>query len=148
MSVKESHGSQLVYEDEIRKLKDVNENNANDPHLMGATGAIFLPLAKGNAVFHITNTTLQLFQSEGTFGGLAHKDPHEHIRKFGYVCEFFSFKNISQESVRLRLFLLYLMGEACKWMAEFPRESMTLWEDLDITFHVVFPFFEDNAFSG
>lgn len=47
-------------------------------------------------------------------GGLTHDDPNESISNIVDVSGGFSFSNISQESIRLRLFPFSLIGEATK----------------------------------
>jgi len=89
MSFNGSTASQLGQNDDIGNLNDVNEAQ------LGSLGAIRLPPVMGNVVFYMNSMMLKLLQLKGLFGGLAHKDPHDHIRNFVEVSGPFSFKNIS-----------------------------------------------------
>ncbi|KAK4731339.1 hypothetical protein R3W88_024327 [Solanum pinnatisectum] len=100
--------------------------------------AICIPQADENAMFEVTSTTLHLLQMRELYGGLEHEDPHEHVRNFTEVCSPFSFKNVPQESIRLQLFPLSLMGDASKWFPELPNNSITSWEELIIAFNTRF----------
>lgn len=62
MSVSRSNSSQVGHKDYIENLNDLNEPNINDPNLVDAVGVISLPPVKGNGVFYIRNTMLQLLQ--------------------------------------------------------------------------------------
>jgi len=112
------NGSQVGHPDGIDDI-----NSVYNPSHAGEMGGICIPQADGNAIFDVTSTTLHLLQMRGLYGGLEHEDPHEHVRNFTKVCSPFSFKNVSQESIRLRLFPLSLTGEASKWLAKLPNNS-------------------------
>lgn len=77
----ESNSGQVGHEEKIGDLSNVNEPNVYDPYLMGGIGLICLPQVKGNDVFHMVSTMLQLFQLKGFFSGFANDDSHEYIIK-------------------------------------------------------------------
>jgi len=110
--------------------KNDNMGDVNYMHMIviAINGAIWLPHILGRAVFQVIKTILQLLQVRGMFGVLAHEYPHEHLQNFEDICWPFSFKNISQELVRLWLFPFSLMGEDTKWLADLPWDSITSWD--------------------
>jgi len=110
-------------------------NSVYDPAPLGEIGAIRLPQGGGNGNFEVTSTTLHLIHSRGLYGGLDHEDSHEHIQSFLDVCAPLSFKNWSQEAIRLRLFPLSLTGAATTWLSELPKSFITSWKELVTAFH-------------
>ncbi|KAK4731246.1 hypothetical protein R3W88_024234 [Solanum pinnatisectum] len=86
-------------------------------------------------MFEVTSASLQLIHLRGLFGGLENEDSYEHIRSFVEVCTPLSFKNLSQESTRLRLFPLSLTGGATKLLVELPNNFIKSWKELVMDFH-------------
>lgn len=82
------------------------------------TGGFQIPLTIGRLMFHITGTMIRFLKMKGNFGGLAHKDHHEYLRKFMELCEPFVFKNIYRNSIRLKLFSFSLTGESTRRLEE------------------------------
>lgn len=114
------NGSQAGHRDDIDDV-----NSVYNPSHAGETGAVCIPQAEGNAVFEVTSTTLHLLQILGLYGGLAHEDLHELVKSFTEVYSQLSLKNVSQDSIWLLLFPQSLTGEASKWLAELPNNSIT-----------------------
>lgn len=71
---------------------------------------------------------------KGLFGGLSNNDANWQIRNFVEICQLFNITNISQESIRMRLFPFFLMGEAMDWLDELSQGSITSWDELIKTF--------------
>jgi len=131
MSANESTVNQLDHQNDGDDFFHTNEA------LLGGVGAILLPLGENLFAFHVTNKMLQFLQARGVFGGLD-ENPHEHIQNFVEICSPYSLKGISEESVRLRLFPFSLMGEATKWLVDLPRNSITTWDKITVSFFVRF----------
>jgi len=83
----------------------------NKDHLSdaGQASAIRIPLVEINIVFHIISVMIHLLQMKGLFSGQAHEDTNLHLTNFVKVCSPFDMPHISQESIRLCLFLFSLI---------------------------------------
>ncbi|WMV33361.1 hypothetical protein MTR67_026746 [Solanum verrucosum] len=77
----------------------------------------------------------ELLQMKGLFGGHATKDPHDHIWNFVNVWSIF----LQEYHTRIgptSVVSLFSNGEAMKLLVEFPRESITFWEELTEAFYL------------
>ena len=72
-----------------------------------ATSCIRTPRIKANN-FELKHGLIQMIQSSYSFGGLPSEDPNEHILRFMEVCNTKKYNGVSNETLRLMLFLFSL----------------------------------------
>lgn len=110
------------------------QHEDDDPVMPEVVGSIRLPATVENAVFHVTSMMLHLLQMKGLFGGQPSEDVNRHMKNFLEICQPFNITNISQKSIRLRLFPFSLTGEATMWLEELPLRCITSWQELTEAF--------------
>ena len=79
--------------------------------------------------FKLKTTTLQMLQNI-----LFHRLPSEnlniHLTNFIEVCDMIKYNGVTEEALKLRLFLLSLGDKAKHWLTSQPPDSITSWNDL------------------
>ncbi|XP_049410609.1 uncharacterized protein LOC125873801 [Solanum stenotomum] len=117
------HPAHMMYDED-----DANLDGA------GATGAIVLPALPPGVKFTITSTMIQLLNLKGMFRGAAGDDANQHLMNFVAICKSQEIPGVNQTAMRLRLFPLFLTGEATNWLNEMPDDSIRTWNELKETF--------------
>ncbi|GJR79159.1 reverse transcriptase domain-containing protein [Tanacetum coccineum] len=94
----------------------------------GYGDAIVFPaiLAKN---FELKHGLLNLVTSK-LFCGFEKEDPHAHIRWFNKITSTIKYKDVSNTSIKLMLFLFSIEGAARIWLEKEPPRSIVTWEDL------------------
>lgn len=77
---------------------------------------------------------IQLLNLKGVFGGLSIDDETMHIMNFIGIYTLYNLSGVSQEALRLSLFLFSLRGEATLWLGELPQGSISRWNELRTQF--------------
>ena len=81
------------------------------------------------------------------FGGLLGEDPYALILTFLNVCATFKINGLTDDTIRLRLFAFSVRDKAQLWLASFPNESITTWDQLKQAFlHKYFPLHKTAKF--
>ena len=102
-----------------------------NPGEYDSPGGILLPTTPTN--FTIQPQFTQMVKSDA-FGGSANECPLEHLDKFYENCEALSTNQVSQEYIRMHLFCASLRDRAKKWLKYLPPSSLTIREEVRMTF--------------
>ncbi|KAJ9565234.1 hypothetical protein OSB04_001200 [Centaurea solstitialis] len=82
------------------------------------------------AHFELKPVMFQMLQSNGQFAGLANEDPHAHLRSFMAVSDCFKLPGVSDDALRLNLFLYSLSHKAREWYNSLQPDSVTTWNQM------------------
>ena len=99
------------------------------PLVNGAISSIRRPAIQANN-FEIKLAIIQMMQQTVQFGGLSQKDPNVHIANFLEICDTFKHNGVTDDVIRLRLFLFSLRDKAKVWLNSLPPSIITTWEEL------------------
>ena len=78
--------------------------------------------------FKLKVVTLQMLESI-MFHGLPSENPNMHLTNFIEVCDTIKYNGVTEEALRLRLFLLSLGDRAKHSLTSQPSDSITSWKD-------------------
>ena len=85
------------------------------PDFSGSFGGIVAP-AIANNNFEIKPNIIQMVQNN-QFGGLQGEDPYAHILTFLNICVTFKINGVTDDVIRLKLFLFSVRDKAQLWLA-------------------------------
>ncbi|XP_039121203.1 uncharacterized protein LOC120257957 [Dioscorea cayenensis subsp. rotundata] len=97
-------------------------SNYESPQFTGDAFSVQAPTVPANN-FEIKASTIGMI-------GLADEDPHAHLSRFLQICSTFKINSVSDDAIRLRLFLFSLRGAAYRWLISLAPGSITTWKDM------------------
>ncbi|WCJ44214.1 hypothetical protein M5689_024895 [Euphorbia peplus] len=98
------------------------------PSTEGHSSCIVIP-DEGDNHFEVKAFMIQMLQTAVQFGGLPSEDPNAHIQDFVTMCNTFKTnRGVSDDVIRLKLFLYSLRDKARTWMKNLQPRSITTWE--------------------
>ncbi|KAL2938667.1 Glutamyl-tRNA(Gln) amidotransferase subunit C mitochondrial [Bienertia sinuspersici] len=113
-------------EDNNRTLRDYGA-----PGAFSLTSGISPPTTQANDI-EFKPAFIQLVSSQ-PFHGSGSESPRDHLRQFIDLC--MTVKHIGvQNYIQLSLFKFFLGGEATKWIANRPPNSLTTWDQVTKAF--------------
>ena len=96
------------------------------PTMDGVRGSIIRPAIEANN-FEIKPTLISMIQTSLQFSGLPNDGPNIHLSKFLQFCDTIKYNGVSNDAIRLILFLLSLRDKANQWLTSLPPSSITSW---------------------
>ncbi|KAH9697798.1 hypothetical protein KPL71_023761 [Citrus sinensis] len=99
------------------------------PTVNGAGSSIARPAVQANN-FEIKPAIIQMIQTLVQFAGMPNDDPNAHITNFLEICDTFKQNGVSDNAIRLRLFLFSLRDKAKEWLNSLPAGTITTWAGL------------------
>ncbi|KOM48824.1 hypothetical protein LR48_Vigan07g252800 [Vigna angularis] len=67
------------------------------------------------------------------FHGLAHEDPHKHIKEFSWVCSSMKPTGIPEETMKIKAFSLSLQGASRDWFL-YQQQPFVSWPEMQKIF--------------
>ena len=80
--------------------------------------------------FELKPVMFQMLQTMGQFSGVPTEDPHLHLRLFMEVSDSFKIAGVTEDALRLKLFLYSLRDRARAWLNSLPPSSISTWQEL------------------
>ena len=72
----------------------------------------------------------QMLQMVGQFSGMPTEDPHLHLRLFMEVSDSFKITGVTEDALRMKLFLYSFRDQARAWLNSLPPSSISTWQEL------------------
>ncbi|XP_061363509.1 uncharacterized protein LOC133307102 [Gastrolobium bilobum] len=91
----------------------------------------------GNNNWELKSDNIRLVE-RAQFGGEDDEDPHRFVNRFLMICDSTKHPQVSNDTVRLRLFPFALKGKALNWLERQPARSIPSWENLSNKFFAEF----------
>ena len=109
-------------------LKDYAHPDPNLGH-----SSILRPAVVANN-FEIKPAIIQMLAQNDFEVDIERKDPHAHLTNFLEICHTFKYNGVSDDAIRLRLFLFFLTKKAKDWLKNQPADTFTNWALLSNAF--------------
>ena len=123
-----------------KTLRDFSAPSANNV-------PVVLDVSTGGENFKIKTGLITMVQAS-PFSGKANEDASAHLQQFLEFCSTFIVKGVSQDAIRLWLFLFSPLGRAKQWFYA-NRSSVNTWDNCTKAFLAkFFPTGKTNAFRG